>query len=93
MEDKVLIALVADFDANRPSHIATQNALLHTADILGLDLAFDWLPTEPFEAKNSLAKLDEFDGIWGAPGIPVSSFGYINAIQHAREKQTPYLGT
>jgi len=93
MNDKIHIALVADYEENRPSHVATENALRHTADILSIDIEFDWCPTKPLETNAAQTTLDVFDGIWGAPGIPVSSLGYINAIQHSREKRIPYLGT
>jgi CTP synthase (UTP-ammonia lyase) len=42
---------------------------------------------------DKLALLQEFDGVWGAPGDPKSSLGVINAVQFSREKDIPYLGT
>lgn len=93
MKNTIRIGVVADLDENKPSHIATLDALKHTAGILLSEIEIQWFPTQPFEKSGSLAVLEDFDGIWGAPGIPESSLGYINAIQFAREKRIPYLGT
>ena len=93
MENATRIGIVADFDENRPSHVATQNGLEQTADILASEIKIHWFPTETFEKNDGLAILEHFDGIWGAPGNPESSLGFINAIQLAREKRIPYLGT
>ncbi len=93
MKKATRIAIIADFDENRPSHIATLDALKHASVVLSAEIETCWFPTEPFEKKGSLSALEQFDGIWGAPGIPESSPGFINAIQVAREKRIPYLGT
>lgn len=91
MGSKVKIGIIGDFDG-RPSHIATQDALMHSAQQLELDITFAWLPTQTFETD--LHALPGFDGLWGAPGSPYKSMnGAICAIHFAREKQYPYLGT
>jgi CTP synthase (UTP-ammonia lyase) len=87
------IAIIGDYDPTRKSHIATSTALQNTAATLSHKLVIRWLPTKSFEIYKNLAQLEAFDGIWGAPGVPESSLGLINAIQVAREKNIPYLGT
>ena len=87
------IAVVGDYDHDRPSHIATSEAIEKSAIHISAEVQVKWLPTQPFESAEELSLLAEFDGIWGAPGTHHSSLGYINAIRVAREAQIPYLGT
>ena len=87
------IAVVGDYDHNRPSHLATSEAIEKSAIHFSQEVRVEWVPTRPFEIADKLALLQEFDGIWGAPGDHHSSLGYINAIRVAREAQIPYLGT
>lgn len=87
------IAVIGDYNKNRPSHIATSEAIQQGAKHISQELWFQWLPTRFFENKDYLNSLENYDGIWGAPGEHKSSLGYINAIQLAREKNIPYLGT
>lgn len=88
----VRIGIIGDYDG-RPSHIATQEALKHSAERLKTGLEYEWLPTEAFE--NGVKKeLDSFDGLWCAPGSPYKSMnGAINAIGFARINDYPFLGT
>lgn len=87
------IAVIGDYDQNRPSHLATHKAVQHTAASLSKELFVQWIPTKALEADDNLAQLRDFDGVWGAPGVPDSSLGVINGIQVARETSIPYLGT
>lgn len=87
------IAIIGDYDQERPSHVATSGCLRRTSRYLSRQVEAEWLPTPLFEADHNLAKLLKFDGVWGAPGDPDSQLGMINAIQFAREKEIPYLGT
>lgn len=85
------VGIIGDFDG-RPSHLATQDALLHSAKRLKIELEYQWLPTEAFESGEH--GLKNFSGFWGAPGSPYKSMnGAVNAIRFAREKGYPYLGT
>ncbi len=87
----VKIGIIGDFDG-RPSHLATQNALLHSAKQLNIELNYQWLPTQAYE--NTRLGLESFDGLWGAPGSPYKSMnGAVNAIRFAREMSVPFLGT
>lgn len=87
------IAIIGDYDQNRPSHVATSEAIQHTTNYLSRDPHVQWIPTQSLENDAALIQLQEFDGIWGAPGDPESSLGVINAIQVARKNDIPYLGT
>ena len=87
------IAVVGDYDKNRPSHLATSKAIEKSAHHISAEVRVDWVPTQRLEAAEECSLLRECDGIWGAPGDHQSSLGYIHAIQVAREADLPYLGT
>ena len=87
------VAIIGDYDLNRPSHVATLECLRKTGSYLSKHIETKWLPTLSLEARKSLVELQEFDGVWGAPGDHDSSLGMINAIRAAREQNIPYLGT
>ena len=72
MSSFIKIGIIGDFDSERPSHKATNEALNHCANYLGINIDFKWLPTESLEvdANKSLTK---FDGLWCAPGSPYKS--------------------
>lgn len=87
------IAIIGDYDKNRPSHAATNEAIQKTAASISKKLFVKWIPTQLLEVDDKLALLQEFDGVWGAPGEPKSSLGVINAVRFTRENDIPYLGT
>jgi len=94
MENKARIGIIADYDAGKPSHPATNEAIEHAANYLSVKVDVAWLPTEPLETSEGLRNLDEFDGIWAGPGSPYQSpEGAIRGIQLAREKNHPFFGT
>jgi CTP synthase (UTP-ammonia lyase) len=91
MNSVIKVAIIGDYDG-RPSHIATEEALKHSANKLEFELEYTWLPTPTFDS--SVQELHNYDGLWGAPGSPYKSMnGALNAIQFARENHYPYLGT
>lgn len=87
------IGIIGDFDASRPTHAATDAALLHAAGTLGVEVKPDWLAThELLEMPSSV--LESFAGFFVAPGSPYRSVdGALRAIQLARESRKPLLGT
>ncbi|MFW2365859.1 MAG: hypothetical protein ACN4GW_05540 [Desulforhopalus sp.] len=87
------IGIIGDYDQNRPSHVATSKAIQNTAKYLSIDPVVQWIPTQSLLSDVAIIQLQEFDGIWVAPGEPESSLGVINAIQVARENNIPLLGT
>jgi CTP synthase (UTP-ammonia lyase) len=89
----IKIGIIGDFDSERPSHKATNEALNHCANYLGINIDLKWLPTESLEFDTNKSIIN-FDGLWCAPGSPYKSMkGAINAIRFAREKDYPFIGT
>ena len=87
------IAVVGDFDASYPSHLATNQAIDAAARALGASVDVVWVPT-PDVAASGAGMLAEFDGIWSAPGSPYRSVaGALEAIRFARTRGKPFVGT
>ena len=88
----VRIAVVGDFNPDFLSHHATNAALRHAAERLGLDLAVEWIPTPAvLRDPESLA---QYDAIWLSPGSPYASReGALRAVEFARRRDWPFVGT
>jgi len=87
------IALIADFDPAFPPHPATEAAVRHAADAIGVTVEPVWVAT-PELVPDSAAPLSGFAGVWIAPGSPYQSlYGALGAIRFARERDVPLLGT
>ncbi|HET8755563.1 MAG TPA: hypothetical protein VFM58_06130 [Solirubrobacteraceae bacterium] len=82
----VTIAIVGERIAGFPPHVATDAAIAHSADAVGVDVDARWVATdEPLPAA---------DAIWCAPGSPYRSLdGALAALRHGREHGIPTLGT
>jgi CTP synthase (UTP-ammonia lyase) len=96
MSQPLRIGIIGDFKPDYPSHIATIEALQHAANALSLGVNCSWLPTPFLDDKlsSSEAELEQYDGLWCAPGSPYQSMsGALKAIQYAREHDRPYVGT
>lgn len=94
MDQKVKIGIIGEFHLDRPSHNATNQALNHAANALSINLDVAWLPTQPLENDSQIMKLANFDALWCAlGGLYKSKIGTIRAIQFAREKGWPFIGT
>ncbi len=90
MGECIRIGIIGDFDG-RGSHLATNEALKHASERLHLDCTVNWLPTEALETGTGL---NEYDGLWCAPGLPYKSeAGALKGIRYARENGIPFLGT
>jgi CTP synthase (UTP-ammonia lyase) len=93
------IGIIGDFDPDNSSHIATTESLQHAAKALSVEIDYSWLPTpflnEEINNRNSAeAVLEQYDGLWCAPGSPyINMDGALKAIQYAREHNRPYVGT
>jgi CTP synthase (UTP-ammonia lyase) len=88
----IRVAIIGDFDRGKHSHWASEAALFHAAARLGIAVEPCWIGTESLAA--SAARLDQFDGVWGAPGSPYASFdGMLRGIERARTRDLPFLGT
>jgi len=92
MSSMIHIGVIGDYDG-RISHIATNDSIEHCATFLNLKVETHWIPTDSI-VENYERKLRNFDAFWCAPGSPYKSAqGAMNAIQFAREKNYPFIGT
>ena len=86
----IRIGIIGDFDASRPTHVATEVGLSHAATALGVDIEPSWLPTHALLEM----PLESLAGFLVAPGSPYRSVdGALRAIRYARERARPLLGT
>lgn len=84
------IALIAEYDASFAPHVATQQALQHSADCLNLEIKHQWLSAQDLDEH----LLHQFDGLWIGPGSPFKNMPKtLSAIQYARLNNIPLLGT
>ena len=91
MKRKITVGLVGDYNASVPAHRAIPVALQLAARALEVQVEPAWVPTEEVE---SVARVARYDGLWCVPASPYRSMdGALLAIRHARESQTPFLGT
>jgi CTP synthase (UTP-ammonia lyase) len=80
------IAIVGERLPDFPPHVATDAAIAHSAEALGLDVVAHWIATDE--------ELPEVDAIWCAPGSPYRSLdGALAALRLGRERGIPTLGT
>jgi len=84
------LLILGEFDPSFRPHAATNEAIRHSRDHLGLDVASEWMST----AQVDPGVLSEVDGLWIAPGSPYRSMERtLAAIRHARENGIPCFGT
>lgn len=78
MNQTLKIGVVGDYNFTYYSHQATNLALDHAALFLEVDINYYWVKIS--EALHSSAtKLDQFDGVWIAPG-PFSNLFYLHGV-------------
>jgi CTP synthase (UTP-ammonia lyase) len=91
---KPSLAVVADFNPASKSHVATNEAIAHSAATLGLTIEPIWVSTLEAASPEGLKRLASFSGIWAGPCSPYKSMdGAMSAIRLAREQGIPLLGT
>jgi CTP synthase (UTP-ammonia lyase) len=94
MSQSIGIGVIGDYDPAFAPHRATDAALAHAADGLGLTVAVEWLPTPSLDGAAAPDILEAFDGLWCAPGSPYRSLaGALAGIRFAREHDRPFVGT
>ncbi len=93
MKEELNIGILGDYNPQKPSHPATNEALNHAAHQLSVKMNITWLPTPSLTDRKELWNLSRFDGLWAAPGDPQSSEGAILAIKQARLFDLPFIGT
>ena len=88
------IAIIGDYKAGNPSHVATSDAVGHCSAALGLLVDHRWVGTEELTGPDGRRQLTGFKGFLIAPGSPYKSMaGALLAIRTARERRVPLLGT
>lgn len=86
------IGIVGDYNPDYPSQQATNDALIHSSEKLGIRIKHEWIPTASIHGQmDNIIK--KYDGFWIAPGIPESLHGVLLIIQYSREHNIPLLGT
>jgi CTP synthase (UTP-ammonia lyase) len=94
MSQTLSIGIIGDYEKNRPSHQATNQAIMHAAANKSVTANATWLPTPSFLVDNSRERLQPYDGIWISPGSPYRSMsGALRGIRTAREMNIPLIGT
>lgn len=92
MTGKVRVGIIGERDPGKPTHAATEEALLHGASALDTPVGVEWLPTGALEAGTGVMR--GFDALWCAPGSPYTSLaGALKAVRFAREHSVPLIGT
>ena len=90
----ISIAIVADFKPANESHVATNDAIQHSANALGLNVTTEWIGTETVADSETQRRLRKAGGVWIGPASPYKSMeGALTAIRLAREHRVPLLGT
>jgi CTP synthase (UTP-ammonia lyase) len=93
MTNSLAIGIIGDFDQNKPSHIATNDALKHAADSLSLNVKIEWLGTGNLRRKSVKDTIGQYQGLLAAPTPYFFVDGAIKGIRLAREMNFPFLGT
>jgi CTP synthase (UTP-ammonia lyase) len=87
------IGLIGDFNPGVKAHSAIPRALNLAAVAVSCEVEPVWLPT-PSLNSTSESLLAAFDGLWCVPGSPYADMaGALQAIQFARTRRVPFLGT
>ena len=93
-EASLRIGIIGEFDPALPSHRATNEALAHAAAHLSMAVEYSWLPSAALAEYKFVDGLNQFHGLWAAPGGPYRSMdGVLSAIRWAREQDWPYFAT
>jgi CTP synthase (UTP-ammonia lyase) len=93
MDQQVEVAIIGEYDPNLRYHIATNEALNHAAAALSVSLRSSWISTQSLSNESVEDTLKPFHGLWCAPGDYKSKDGALQAIQFARKKGWPFIGT
>ncbi len=87
-DTRPLVGIIGDFGAQRPSHVATNQALAHVG------IHAEWVPTVDVMPEKPEARLAGYAGLFIAPASPYRSMdGALAAIRFARERGVPLVGT
>ena len=90
----IRIGVVGDFNPDFPAHTTTNDALAHSAEVVGRSVEVEWIPTPSLVEAGGLARLGGFDGLWISAGSPYRQRdGAFAAIRFARERGRPMVAT
>ena len=85
---RALVGIIGDFNAQRPTHQATNQALAHVG------IYSEWVPTVEVVPQRPQERLARYAGLLVAPASPYRSMaGALAAIRFARERGVPLVGT
>jgi CTP synthase (UTP-ammonia lyase) len=89
MTNKIKLGIIGDYNADNPTHIATNEGIQHAVEALQMHSPeVTWLPTDQSHS------FSDFQGLFCSPGSPYRSLeGALLGIQCAREKRISFLGT
>ena len=93
MHQQVDIGIIGEFNPDLRYHIATNEALDHAARALSVIVKLSWISTTSLSSGSAEAKLKSFHGLCCAPGDYERKEGALLAIQFARERRWPFIGT
>jgi CTP synthase (UTP-ammonia lyase) len=94
MKSRVTIGVIGDYDGDKPSHVATNEALKHAAYALSISTDAVWQPTPSLLSDEGLASLAAADGVWCSPGSPYKNYeGALAGIRSTRECGAPFFAT
>jgi CTP synthase (UTP-ammonia lyase) len=89
--DMLRIGVIGDYQPANETHTSTTAAVQHAAAQAGVAAEVTWIGTDQVGAG---APLRPLDGVIIAPGSPYRSLdGALAAIEHARRRGLPLLGT
>jgi CTP synthase (UTP-ammonia lyase) len=87
----IRIGVIGEHDPTNETHVATDDALGHSATALGVGVDATWVSTADVTGPGVI---ERFDGLLVAPGSPYRSLdGALRAIEQARLHGVPLLGT
>ncbi|GBF82611.1 CTP synthase C-terminal region-related (seleno)protein [Aphanothece sacrum] len=90
LDKTIKVALIGEYNPAFKPHIATDNAISHSAKQLGINVESVWVSTEIIKEKI----FDTYHGVWIAPGSPYKNLNKtLWVIRYARENHLPCLGT
>ncbi len=94
MDQPIRIGAIGDYNPAFPGHVTIKTSLEHAAESLSIPVSCEWVPTPAIARENAAAVMEQYDGIWTAPGSPYESKeGMFAVIEFARERDWPYVGT
>lgn len=90
--ENLRIGVIGDRDPDNTTHAATNRALAHAAESLGVSVDVEWLPTGTLEGRAPEATRG-FDALFCSPVSPYRSLdGALEAVRVARENGIPFMG-